>query len=144
MKERMRRAGPLVAAITGTLIIAAACSSILDTSRGIPDRAEVTVTGESPGPLLLLMSNRFTATWIPEQGQWAVSLLAADTATLTSLPATRSMPFNEYGVFFVRLIQPDLDSTADVEMSVKIDGDQVYLQRAQLSDASIEYLWFTN
>lgn len=143
MQTRMNR-GLTRSIAVGGLLIMAACSSILDTSRGIPERAEVTVTGTSPVPLRLLMSNRFTATWIPEQGQWAVSLLAADTVTLTSLPVTRSMSFNEFGVFFVRLIQSDVDATADVEMSVRVDGDQVYLQRAILTDASIEYVWFTN
>lgn len=143
MHTRIRRASTSLI-VASALLVGAACSSILDTSRGIPERAEVTVTGTSPVPLRLLMSNRFTATLIPETGQWAVSLLSSDTATLTSLPATRSMPFNEYGVFFVRLIQSDIEATADVEMTVRIDGDQVYLQRATLTDASIEYLWFTN
>jgi hypothetical protein len=132
------------AAAVFALTVGTGCNSVLDTSRGIPDRAEVTVTGTSSVPLRLLMSNRFTATWNEQDARWAVSLLAADTTTITSLPVTRTLPLNEFGVFFVRLTQPDLDATADIEMTVRMDGDQVYVQRAALTDASLEYVWFTN
>ncbi len=119
---------------------AAACDSILDSETTFAERAEVTVTGSSPVPLRLIMSERFVATFSPEQNRWSVSLVRADTLNVTAFPVARSYDIKQYGVFFVRLANPDPDQTADVTMRVLIDGRERFNQRVLIRDASIEFL----
>lgn len=121
---------------------AAGCSEILDSSINVPDEAEVTVTGTSPVPLRMVLSSRFIGIWNVEQGKYDVILNAADTVAVTSLPITRKHALNETGVFFVRLTNPDLEQTANVQMRIRIDGREVYSQSANMRDASLEYVFF--
>lgn len=130
-----------------TLLIAAAtaaCDSVLDSSQDPPDEAEVTVTGTSPVPLQLILSSRFIGIWNAEQGKYEITLNAADTVQIGALPITRTKAMNETGVFFVRLTNPALDQTASIVLRVRIDGREVYSQAANMRDASLEYVFFTD
>ena len=123
-------------------VAAAGCSEILDSSVNVPEEAEVTVTGSSPVPLRLVMSSRFLGTWNPEAGKYDISLNQADTVIVSSLPTKQTHRLNETGVFFVRLTNPDLEQTASIQMTVHIDGRQVFVQSANMRDASLEYVFF--
>ncbi len=133
----------LACAILLTTVMAG-CNSILDSSQDPPDEAEVTITGTSPAPLRLVLSSRFIGIWNPDQGKYDVSLNAADTVEVTSLPVTRTHRLNETGVFFVRLTNPAVDQTATIVLRVRIDGREVYSQAANMRDASLEYVFFTD
>lgn len=137
---KMRPVGVVVLA----LAVLAGCSSILDSSGAFPDEARVTVTGSSPVPLQVVMSNNFIGIWNPEAAKWDVTLHAADTLAVTSFPFNRTMAVRETGVFFVRVTNPDVDATAAITLNVQVDDRDTYRQEATLRDASIEYVFFVN
>lgn len=137
MKVQVRRV------LAGAMLLSPlGCSEILDSSIETPEEAMVTITGSSPVPLQLILSSRFIGIWNPDEGKYDVSLNAADTVQVASLPISRTHPMNETGVFFVRLTNPDLVETATIELRVRIDGREVYSQAATMRDASLEYVFF--
>lgn len=142
IRTRVRR--PLTILLLVMLPPILGCSEILDSSGEHAESAQVSISATSTVPLRLVTSNRFTAIWNPELDRYDVTLLIADTVEVTSFPIERNVTINEYGIFFVRLINPDPDATATVRMRVRIDGDELYDQAATLRDASIEYLYYTS
>lgn len=131
-------------ALLAGLALVAGCSSILDSSGAFPDEATVTITGTSPVPVRVVMSNNFIGVWDAEAAKWNVTLNSADTATVTSFPFNRTMRLRDTGVFFVRVTNPDIDATAAIDLRVQIDNREAYRQEATLRDASLEYVFFVN
>jgi len=136
--EPARRAVALmVTLIVSTL--AAGCDSLLDTSRDLAEEAQVLVTGTSPVPLRVILSNNFTNIQNPDDGTITTQLIIADTFDLT-LPIDHRYSLGNNARIFVRVWQPDSAQTADVLMRVLLDGErEVYEQRATLRDAYLEY-----
>lgn len=139
-----RKAGPQWLAIVPVLILivaAAGCSSLLDTTEELPDNARVFVTGTSPVPLELILSNEFTAIENNE-GKFDVTPVVADTFTITP-PFERNHPIKQTGRIFVRLTQADSTVEASIRLRVLLDSKEVYNTQAMLRNASLEYLFVT-
>jgi hypothetical protein len=122
------------------LLVAGACSSLLETEAHTIRNGRVTVTGTSPVPMLLITSTNFTATRA-ENGSLLVDYVAADTAVIT-LPFDRSYSFGQTDRFVVKLANSDSDTTADIEMRVFTDGSESYRQRATMKDSSLEFVFY--
>lgn len=122
------------------ITLAAGCSSILDTDRTTAGSARVVVTGSSPVPLQLVTSTRF-ARGFDEEGQEQIRLIVADTANVTP-PIDKSVAFGTSDRFAVLLINPSTEATADITMTVSVDGKEVYRQAATLRDASLRFTYF--
>jgi hypothetical protein len=134
----VRHAAAFVAPLILT-IAAAGCDSLLDTSQDYAEDAQLLVTGTSPVPLRVILSNNFTNIQNPEDGSINTQLIVADTFELT-LPINHTYPMGNGARIFVRVWQPDSTQTADVLMRVLLDGErEVYEQRATLRDAYLEY-----
>lgn len=137
----MRRLLPHRSALPGTLILAAAlagCDSLLSTEREFAENARVVVTGNSPIPLKLVLSNQFVAVPDPTTGQVTISLVLADTVDL-ALPIERTYPLGDGRRILVRLINTDGTQDATVRMRVFLDDDEVYNEQAILRNAYLEY-----
>jgi hypothetical protein len=120
-------------------IAAAGCEGLLDSRQEYAENAQVIVTGTSPVPMLLILSNRYTA--VPDQttGQVVVQIERADTFEL-GLPIDRIYPLGDQFRILVRLQNADSTSTASVNMRVLLDGkDEVYNQNATMKDSYLEY-----
>jgi hypothetical protein len=131
----------LVAAVLGAT--SAACDGLLGTDQAaFAADARVLLSGTSPVPLLLVTSTNFTAEQDFVTGELITNLIVSDTITLAT--PTLDQHFEILGAdrFLVRLINPDLNETADIHLRVELDGRQVYNQRATMRDASLEYTAF--
>lgn len=141
MRSADRTARPL-AALPALLILTVAtggCDGLLDSSQDYAENAQVIVTGTSPVPMLLILSNRYTA--VPDQssGQVVVQIEQADTLEL-SLPIDRTYPLGDQFRILVRLQNGDTASTASINMRVLLDGkDEVYNQSATMKNSQLEY-----
>jgi hypothetical protein len=125
-----------------TLIVcvaAAGCNGLLDTSQDQADEAQLIVTGTSPVPLTVILSNQFQTVQDPTTGQITTSFIQADTLTLL-LPIDQTYSLGASGRVYLRLWQPDSTQTADILMRVLLDKKrEVYNQRATLKNAFLEY-----
>lgn len=121
------------------LAVVAGCDSLLDTTEDLADNAYVYVTGASPVPLQLILSNDYTAIE-NDEGRFDVTLAVADTLYL-SPPFQRTHPIGGKGRIFVRLTQPDSTTEATVQMRITLDDQEVYNVGATLREASLEYLF---
>lgn len=130
----------MIAVLAGVLPSLAGCSSILDTSRDIADAARVVVDGSSPVRLTLVTSTEYVGARDPDTGSFDITLLSSDTAAV-DVPIDRSFSLDQNGRFLVRLIHPDLQSTASVRMRVFLDEELVYDVSADMSDAYLEYVF---
>ena len=128
--------------LPGILILTATltgCEGLFDTSPNRADSAQILVTGQSPVPLQLILSNQFLNVPDPSTGQILTSLVVADTFDL-QLPIDQEYPMGSSARIFVRLIQPDSMQEANVTMRVLLDGKrEVYEQQARLRNAFLEY-----
>jgi len=117
------------------------CDSLFDSSRDVATDAQVLVTGTSPIPLTLVLSNDYTRILDAQTGEMVTTLIRADTLYL-DLPIDRVYPFGEGARILVRLINPDSTVTADVHMRVLLDRkEEVYNQRATMRNATLEYIF---
>lgn len=135
-RTRQTTAWPVLLILTVT---AAGCDGLLSTSQDYADNAQIVVTGSSPTPMLLILSNRYTE--VPDQvsGQVIVQIEAADTFEL-SLPIDRSYPLGSQYRILARLQNADTTSTASVNMRVLLGGkDEVFNQNAVMKASSLEY-----
>lgn len=122
------------------IITASACSSIVDSSRRTAEAARVLVTGTSGSPLRLITSTNFIVAY-SDAGDEHIQLLRADTVMLP-LPIDRQVPFRSSDRVYVSLFNPSMTETANVEMRILVDGQEVYRQAAELLDASLGFSYF--
>jgi hypothetical protein len=134
--ERRHAAVPTLFMLT---MAAAGCSGLLDSSQNYAENAQIIVTGTSPVPMLLILSNRYTAIADQTTGNITVQIEQADTLEL-SLPIDRTYPLGDQFRILARLQNADSTSTASINMRVLLDGkDEVYNQNATMKDSYLEY-----
>lgn len=134
------RAALYGAAAALIITLASGCSSILGTDRSTAETVRVVVTGQSPVPLQLVTSTRFARAF-NDDGEEQIRLIVADTAHV-SPPVDRTVSFGTADRFAVMLINPSSEATADVTMTVTVDGKEVYRQSATLRDASLRFTYY--
>lgn len=124
----------------GAISLAAGCSSIVDTDRTTAEEARLTVTGTSPVPLKVITSTRFSVGFTPE-GNEAVSYVQSDTVELT-LPIDRRLRFGSGDRVHFTVWNPSEEATADIDVRVRVDGNDVFRQSATLRGASLSFNYF--
>lgn len=140
---RPGRAGTLALALVATVALAG-CDLLLSSEAGLADRVEVSLTGNSTVPLLLVTSLNFIAEYDVLAEEWRIALTQADTVRVTSLPFNHSREIRGRDRYLVRIINPSGAVTADVGMEVRLDGKLVYSERAFLANAFLQYFtWFS-
>ncbi len=130
---------PIAAALI--IVLGPGCSSILDTEREIAAAARVVLEGSSPVPLTMITSTRYVGARDPQTNVFRIELIDADTVQVTQFPLDRRYPLDQNGRFFVRVTNPNLDVTATVRLRVFLDAELVYDVRADMRDASLEYVF---
>lgn len=136
MRVHLPRAGT---ALFASLLVSAACSSISGTDDDPPEAARVLLEGTAPGPLEVVASTNFTR-FTDQSGETSVQLHASDTLE-ASLPLDQTWQMAGSNVgFYVRVMNPDSE-IADIRLRVYIDGDERYDQAAELSDASVAWIF---
>lgn len=131
--------GLLLAAAGST----AACDGLLGSDQAaFAEDAHVLVSGTSPVPLLLVTSTNFVSTLDIDSGLRVTTLILADTLVLETAEFDRHFDIFGADRFLVRLVNPDENETADVHLTIELDGRTVYNQRATMRDASLEYTAF--
>jgi len=136
-RETSRHA--VLTALVILTVAAAGCDGLLDSNQEYAENAQVIVTGTSPVPMILILSNRYTAVPDPTTGQVVVQVERADTFAL-SLPIDRIYPLGDQFRILVRLQNADSTSTANINMRVLLDGrNEVYNQNATMKDSYLEY-----
>lgn len=115
-------------------MLAAGLSScnILDDDQDLPDIARVEITGSSPEPLELVVSDNFERVANVDQGARYTVLVQADTS-LVQPDFTKDYDIEGTHRFYVRLTNHS-DEVAQVLLSVAFDGEVSYSQRANLSE----------
>jgi hypothetical protein len=131
----------LAGALLVALFATSGCDSIVETDTRPVTNARLIISGTSPVPLLLVTSFNFGATRNVETGELQVTLIRADTLTV-SLPFDRTFPFSGADRLHVRLINPDVNATASVRMQLQVDARQVFNEQANMRDASLSYTFF--
>jgi len=131
-------------AYTGALVLAAwvgaGCDSILGTDQSaFANEARIRVDGTFVAPLQLLTSSNFIATR-DETGELVAQEIVGQTLTLTQLPFDRVFDLRGTDRFLVRLANPDASVTVNVHFRIELDGREVYNQRANMTDASMQYI----
>lgn len=119
-------------------ILAASCSSVLDSTQDYADNAIIEVTGSSPVPLLLVSSTNFVYINNPENNTQTISTNTADTVSL-QLPINRTVSITDRYRIYFSVINPDSTQTASIRMRVRLDDKLVYDQSATMRDASLEF-----
>jgi len=122
-----------------TLLVLASACTILDSTEDVAKEARVVVTGNTPVPLELVTSTKFTRT-ISETGEVSISVTFADTV-FVDLATTldRTYPVRPDRGFLVRLRNHSADA-AVVSMQVFFDGKLSYdRQNVTLQEASLEF-----
>jgi hypothetical protein len=119
-------------------VLAAACSSALDTTQDYADNATIEVTGTSPVPLLVVSSTDWI--YVRDAGGTLVAAVnRADTTRHTSLPLTRTVPIQTARKIHFKLVNPDSTQTANIRMVVRLDNKTAYDQAATMRNASLEF-----
>lgn len=135
-----RRPGAAVASLV-LLLATAACDALFTTDDDVADNALVVVTGTSPGPLEIILSNQFLPVQDAQSSDITFALLDADTLVL-SPPISETYPMGPNLRYFVRVTNPDTASTADLNIRVLLDGkDEVYNVNVSLKNSSTEYTY---
>jgi hypothetical protein len=119
-------------------VLAAACSSALDTTQDYADNATIEVTGTSPVPLLVISSTD----WLyvrDANGNLVAAVNRADTTRHTALPIMRSVPIQTARKIHFKLVNPDSTQTANIRMVVRLDNNTAYDQAATMRNASLEF-----
>ncbi len=107
---------------------------LLDDDQQLPGVARVEITGTSPEPLELVVSDNFERVADFDQGTRYTRVIQADTS-LVELESDFVMEYDIEGThrFYVRLTNHSLE-VAQVLLSVAFDGEVGYSQRASLSE----------
>lgn len=122
-------------------IVAPACDSLLGTDQSaFANEARVRVDGTFTAPLQLLTSSNFIATRNPDNGELEAQEIVGETLTLTELPFDRVFDLRGTDRFLVRLANPDVNVTVNVHFRIELDGREVYNHRANMRDASMQYI----
>lgn len=131
---------PLSSAVAAlALALTAGGCGILDVDEP-GDTAVVTISGTSPVPLRLIMSNNFIQVLDPQTNEIGVSMLGADTVELNDLPYTENYGLDGNLRFFLRLINPD-SMTASLRVQIRIDGVNPYDITTNLTASQHEYTY---
>lgn len=125
-RDRTRRR----TAILGLVVALAGCG--LGTSPGeMPTRADISVVGETPVPLELVVSTDFHE--IFRDGQVVQVKNSADTSFI-DLPYSKTVMLTDLGSILVELANHDPEP-AQVELTVELDnGQDPYRQSATMSE----------
>lgn len=132
MKRSVFGGGSILAGILTVSLVAAACST--GTGPDVkPTRADVSVTGDSPVPLRLIVSTDFVETLNTETLERSQIFNSADTTFIQTLPYSRSVQLTDLGSIVVDLSNPDT-LVADVRLRVDLDsGRSGYDRSATMS-----------
>lgn len=123
----------VVGLLTAVLPAAGLAScNLLDDDQELPNIARVEITGSSPEPLELVVSDNFERVSDLEQGARYTVLVQSDTSFVQPDFA------QEYDIegthrFYVRLTNHSFE-VAQITLSVAFDGEVEYSQRASLSE----------
>ncbi len=145
MLPRKLRAGHRSAAMACVIVALAfaGCDSLLGGSSKNASNAQILVTGDSPVPMMLILSNKFTSI-VGTDGNDINLPVVADTFLLP-VPINKTYPLGSDERVLVRLQNSDSTSIATIRMRVLLDAkDEVYSQRATMKNASLEYAFHYN
>lgn len=124
----------LAALALATALPAAGLAScnILDDDQELPNTARVEITGSSPGPLELVVSDNFERVANIDQGARYTVLVQSDTSLVQP---DFAMDYDIEGIhrFYVKLTNHSSE-VAQVTLLVAFDGEVGYTQRANISE----------
>lgn len=144
MHERLKTGGAAVhwaaappralcaAAALAAMAISAACN-LLDDDQEYPSVARVEITGTTPGPLELVVSDDFQRVADVNQGARYTVLVRADTSQV-ELDFVKEYDIELARRFFVRLTNHAVE-VAQVRLTVAFDGAVEYSQAATLAES---------
>jgi len=128
-----------IAAAAFITSLTTACDLLSDpTDRRRAEEATLELTGESPVPLLVVMSKEWGIGFDEESGEQVFILSKADTVE-TEVPYQRTVSLAPTYRILFRVINPDSEHEADVRMRVLLDDDVVYDQQAALRGTALQY-----
>ena len=122
------------------ILLASGCNILSEPETKYAEQARIEVKGSSPVPLLLITSTELAIHTDEETWEQTILPIKADTLE-TELPIERSVNMAPNHQILYRLVNPDGDHEADIEMRVYLDEELVYEQAATLLDASLEFTY---
>jgi hypothetical protein len=128
----------LILAALPFVMIAGGCGIVDNEEPG--DTAEITISGTTPVPLELIMSNNFFQLFDQQTSEIVLALVDADTVGLDDLPYTENYALDGSRRFFLRLINTD-SVVASVRIQVRISGVDPYDVTTILNASQHEYLY---
>ena len=127
-------APPRAAGLAAAVLLAAGLAGcdLLDDDQPLPGVARVEITGSSPEPLELVVSDNFERVADFDQGARYTRVIQADTS-LVQPDFVMEYDISGTHRFYVRLTNYSVD-VAQVLLSVAFDGEVGYTQQASLSE----------
>ena len=122
------------------ILLASGCNILSEPDTRKAERARIEVKGSSPVPLLLITSTELGIHTDEETWEQTIVPIKADTL-VTELPIEHSVSMAPNYQILYRVVNPDDDHEANIEMRVYLDEELVYEQAATLVDASLEFTY---